>query len=93
MVRTTYFILLALTWPAQAEDLHWAFLPLSQSDVSEVHGDATNPIDHFVEAKLHANRLTPGPQATKRILIRRLYFDLVGLPPPPDEVSAFLDNA
>jgi uncharacterized protein DUF1549/uncharacterized protein DUF1553/cytochrome c len=49
-----------------------------------------NPIDSFIVAKLHENGLTPSPAADKRTLIRRLAFDLIGLPPSPDEVAEFL---
>jgi hypothetical protein len=49
-----------------------------------------NPIDRFIVAALEARGLKPSPQADKRVLIRRLSFDLLGLPPEPDEVAAFL---
>ena len=53
-----------------------------------------NPIDSFVLRKLEESKLAPAPAASKRTLARRLYFDLLGLPPTPDEVNAFLnDNA
>lgn len=48
-----------------------------------------NPIDAFVAAKLASNRLKPAPEADRRTLIRRVYFDLVGLPPSPEDVQAF----
>ncbi len=48
-----------------------------------------NAIDHFVRAKLRDNGLSLSPEADKRTLIRRLYFDLIGLPPTPEEVEAF----
>lgn len=47
-----------------------------------------NPIDAFVLAKLEANGLTPSPEAPSRVLIRRVYVDLVGVPPTPDELAA-----
>ncbi|MBL8231921.1 MAG: DUF1549 domain-containing protein, partial [Bryobacterales bacterium] len=49
-----------------------------------------NPIDNFIAAKLDANGLKPAPEAEKRVLARRAYFDLVGMPPTPDELSTFL---
>ncbi|HUR53322.1 MAG TPA: PSD1 and planctomycete cytochrome C domain-containing protein [Gemmataceae bacterium] len=49
----------------------------------------THPIDHFVAAKLRDNGLSLAPQADRRTLIRRLKFDLLGLPPTPDEVESF----
>ncbi|MBL9212926.1 MAG: DUF1553 domain-containing protein [Opitutaceae bacterium] len=50
---------------------------------------APHPIDAFIRAKLAANGLTPTPAADARTLIRRLYFDLTGLPPTPEEIEAF----
>jgi hypothetical protein len=47
------------------------------------------PIDSFILAKLHEQNLSPSPKADRRTLIRRLYFDLVGLPPTPAEIEAF----
>ncbi len=49
-----------------------------------------NPIDAFVLAKLEEKGLSPAPEADRRTLIRRLYFDLLGLPPAPRDVSAFV---
>ncbi len=51
-----------------------------------------NPIDSFVLRKLEDNKLAPAPPAPKRTLARRLYFDLIGLPPTPEEVNAFVND-
>lgn len=51
---------------------------------------ALNPIDAFVLAKLETKQMRPAPAASRRVLIRRLYFDLLGLPPSPDEVERFV---
>src|SRR6185369_14783830 len=48
-----------------------------------------HPIDHFIRAKLSDNGLSPAPPADPRTLVRRLYFDLTGLPPSPEEIDAF----
>src|SRR5262249_30602846 len=50
------------------------------------------PIDAFVIAKLREKGLRPAPEAERRTLIRRLSFDLTGLPPAPDEVTAFVND-
>src|SRR5690349_22684100 len=50
----------------------------------------TNPVDAFILSKLHREGLQPSPPADRRILLRRVYFDLIGLPPTPAEMSAFL---
>lgn len=70
---------------------HWAYQPIVQpaipTDVSSF--SAHHPLDAFVAAKLKAAGLTPSPQADRRTLLRRLSFDLLGLPPTVDEVNAF----
>jgi hypothetical protein len=52
-----------------------------------------NPIDAFILAKVEAQGLSPAPPASKRALLRRLYFDLIGLPPTPQEIDDFLGSA
>jgi hypothetical protein len=51
-----------------------------------------NPIDAFITAGHEARGLTPAPEAPRRVLIRRLYLDLIGLPPSPEEVQAFIND-
>ncbi len=83
---------------------HWAFIPptrLSEpnlkSQISNLKSQIPNPIDQFVLARLEQAGLKPSPEADKPTLIRRVSFDLTGLPPTPSEVDAFLadssDNA
>ena len=55
-------------------------------------GEAQNPIDSFIGRKLRSAGLTPSSSADRRVLIRRLSFDLRGLPPTPEEVDAFLED-
>jgi len=65
---------------------HWSFQPLKRPSVP---GSETNPIDAFVHAKLRARGLSSSPEAELRTLIRRVSFDLTGLPPTAEEVDAF----
>ncbi len=71
---------------------HWAFVPPVQAPLPPVHRTSwpRNAIDHFILARLEAARLNPAPEADKYTLARRLYFDLIGLPPTPAEVDAFV---
>jgi cytochrome c553 len=72
---------------------HWAFQPVPKEIVApRVSSDdrwARNEVDHFVLAKLQAAALEPSAEADRVTLIRRVTFDLIGLPPTPDEVAAF----
>jgi mono/diheme cytochrome c family protein len=72
----------------------WAFVPLKRSPVPEVKDEkwCRTPIDRFILAKLDEKKLTPNPVADKRTLIRRAYFDLIGLPPTPEEIDAFVKD-
>jgi len=72
----------------------WAYQPLGRSEVPQVKNRdwVSNPIDAFVLAKLEANNLSPNTPASKAALIRRVTFDLTGLPPTPEEVSRFVSD-
>ncbi|HWE38150.1 MAG TPA: PSD1 and planctomycete cytochrome C domain-containing protein [Isosphaeraceae bacterium] len=71
---------------------HWAFRPVQARAVPDVQdrGWVLNPIDAFLLAKLESKGLRPNPPAGRRELIRRVTFDVTGLPPTPEEVDAFL---
>lgn len=71
---------------------HWAFIAPQHLEPPAVqHEEAVrNPIDRFVLARLEQTGLEPSPEADRVTLIRRLTFDLIGLPPTPAEVDAFL---
>ncbi|HEY3789384.1 MAG TPA: PSD1 and planctomycete cytochrome C domain-containing protein, partial [Urbifossiella sp.] len=77
-------------WPeegAASGTDHWSFQPVARPALP-LPG-ISNPIDAFIQAKLAAAGLKPNPEADRRTLIRRLKFDLLGLPPTPEEVEAF----
>jgi mono/diheme cytochrome c family protein len=71
---------------------HWAFKTPQRPALPKVSDKKwpRTPIDHFVLAKLDAEKLKPSPEADKTTLLRRLSLDLIGLPPTPEEVDAFL---
>ncbi|MBI2825963.1 MAG: DUF1553 domain-containing protein [Planctomycetia bacterium] len=71
---------------------HWAFVPVKRGEVPAVRDQAwvKNPIDAFVLARLEDEGLAPNPPADRLTLLRRVYLDLIGLPPTPAEQEAFL---
>jgi hypothetical protein len=71
---------------------HWSFRPLERPAIPEGCDRewARTPIDSFISAKLRGKQLVPQPAADRVTLIRRLYFDLIGLPPDPAQVESFV---
>ncbi len=71
---------------------HWAYVKPTRPSLPEVHNSqwARNEIDRFILARLEREGMEPRPEANKRALIRRVYLDLIGLPPSPEDVDAFL---
>jgi hypothetical protein len=76
---------------AKWED-HWAFTPIKQVEVTGSKEQGAHPIDSFVRTKLAEKGLKPSPEADRVTLLRRLSFDLTGLPPTPVEVDAFVGD-
>ncbi|MBM3997730.1 MAG: DUF1553 domain-containing protein [Planctomycetes bacterium] len=77
--------------------LHWSFAPPQRPAIPSLARSASkgwvrNPIDAFILARLDAEKLAPSKEADKITLIRRVYFDLLGLPPSPGQVDAFLKD-
>ncbi len=74
---------------------HWAYMEPKRVPVPEVKDPhwVRNPIDAFVLRALEAKNIRPSPEADKRTLLRRLSLDLVGLPPTPAQVNAFLADS
>ncbi len=73
----------------EADRQYWAFQPVSRP---EAPPDASHPVDAFISARLKARDLRIAPRADKVTLLRRAYFDLIGLPPTPEQVAAFLGD-
>ncbi|MBI1832981.1 MAG: DUF1549 domain-containing protein, partial [Planctomycetes bacterium] len=67
---------------------YWAFQPIKAPPIPA--GDAANPIDRFIRARLKKEGIAPAPTADPRTLLRRLYFDVIGLPPTAEEVDDFI---
>jgi len=73
--------------PADSARTHWSLTPLVKPAVP---GSEANPIDAFVHAKLAEKKLASSPEADRRTLMRRLSYDLTGLPPAQEELESFL---
>ncbi len=73
---------------------HWAFVPPVRPPVPQVQNTPWphNPIDRFVLARLQEQGLSPSPEADRYTLVRRLYLDLIGLPPTPQQAEAFVQD-
>lgn len=99
----TLAVLLYLILPASAADraddasnpaAFWSFQAVKRPAPPEVteRNWARNPIDQFILKTLETNALRPAAEASKTDLVRRVYFDLLGLPPAPEEIQEFIDN-
>jgi len=92
------WVALDVPWPdsvvlaARPDAKHWAFEPVREPAIPPVKNQAwvQTPIDAFVLARLEAQGYAPSAPADRRTLIRRATFDLLGLPPSPEEVAAFV---
>lgn len=81
------------TLASAADDAGWSLRPMQDPKPPALKSDwVRNPIDAFILARLKANKLSPSPSADRRTLIRRANFDLLGLPPTPEQVDAFLQD-
>ena len=70
---------------------HWSYRPLRAVAIPEISDPwCQTPLDRFILTALAAKGIAPNPPASRRTLIRRVYFDLIGLPPSPEEVEAFV---
>ncbi len=101
----TLWIADGAAWPGDANPLRdvsgsiteadrqwWAFQPLTMPPIPSAPDDdgSRNPIDRFVRHRLSQAGMHPAPRADEITLVRRLYFDLIGLPPTPPEIDAYL---
>ncbi len=91
-------VLLVVASPAPAAEptgAEWAYKPFKRPAAPEIRNPQStirNEIDRFLLAKLAEQKLTFAPEADRRTLVRRVYFDLIGLPPTPEQVEAFVGD-
>ncbi|HEY6167323.1 MAG TPA: PSD1 and planctomycete cytochrome C domain-containing protein [Verrucomicrobiae bacterium] len=80
--------------PREAGKSHWAFKPVQKQTPPSVKESSwvKMPVDNFILAKLDENGMKPNAPADRRTLIRRAYFDLIGLPPTPAQVEEFVND-
>jgi Protein of unknown function (DUF1553)/Protein of unknown function (DUF1549)/Planctomycete cytochrome C len=93
------WVKMGMPWPEEktasssddSQQRHWAFQAVKMPPVPDVQGRTwcRTDVDRFILARLESKSLSPAPAADKRTLIRRATFDLIGLPPTPEEVAAF----
>ena len=74
----------------EKEKAWWAYQPVRRAELPA--GKAAHPVDRFIDARLAQEGLTPSGEAERAVLIRRVTFDLTGLPPSPEEVAAFVQD-
>ena len=74
----------------EEEKQFWSFQPIVRPSIPETGSDDGSPVDAFVAEKLTAHGLEMAPEADRRALIRRVYIDLLGLPPAPADVEDFV---
>ena len=93
--RATTEVVKSKSLDIEAGRKHWAYQPLRMPVMPAVKNGAwpNNDIDYFVLAKLESAKLLPSPDAEKIILLRRLYYDLIGLPPTPEDITRFLNDS
>src|SRR5262245_39789641 len=79
---------------AEDKPAHWAFTPPRRPAIPSVRHEAAvrTPIDRFVAAVLEKHSLSMSPEADRTLLVRRVSFDLTGLPPTPAQMAAFIED-
>lgn len=76
----------------RAEETHWAYRPLRSIPVPVRTNSAIHPVDRFIRARLAGAGIEPAQEADRATLLRRVTFDLTGLPPTPEELAAFVHD-
>ncbi len=89
MLLSAGIFVLALATALNAAD-HWSLVPVRRPEPPKVNATGLNEVDRFIRARLEKEGIAPSPEASKAVLLRRLSLDLIGLPPTPAEIAAFL---
>ncbi|MDI9635598.1 PSD1 and planctomycete cytochrome C domain-containing protein [Kamptonema cortianum] len=78
----------------EAPPPHWAYIRVERPQIPSIQSNwIRNPIDNFILARLQAENLRPSPEASRETLVRRVYLDVLGLPPTPEEAAEFLSDS
>lgn len=96
LTLTEYEKQVLIKWIEQGAEwkTHWSFVPPQKKEIPKINNEewATNTVDYFIIKRLEQEGLTPSEEASKEKLIRRVYFDLTGLPPTLQDIDAFLKD-
>src|SRR5687767_14156705 len=92
LVAGAFCILTLSGYAKENRSSHWAYQPLTKHESPQVKqsGWPRTNLDKFILAKIEANGFSPAPDVDKSTLIRRLFYDLIGLPPTPEQINAFV---
>lgn len=93
-VRGGLLVTFLLSWAVESEAKEWPFFPPQMTEPPKVKNEhrVRNEIDSFLLSTLEANGLSFAPEANRQTLVRRLYYDLIGLPPTPEQIEAFVND-
>ena len=89
-MRYLWILLIWTSMAVWAVEPHWAYAPLRSPRVPEAEAEVFQPVDTFIRAQWKARGLKPSPEADRSTLLRRIYWDLIGLPPSPSDYQRFL---
>lgn len=78
--------------PTKEQNDHWAYQPLQRSLPADSKLSGQHPIDQFILAQLRNKKIEPSPMADRHTLVKRIYYDLLGLPPTVSEVDQFVND-
>ena len=90
MIMTSLLFLIVGLPNEKNDNEWWSLQPLKSVNIPDP--DQTNPLDSFILSKLEEQGLKKSVKADRRVLIRRLYFDLWGMPPTPDDIKTFVND-